>query len=170
MLSKFNIFYIPHMDLIELGRQIHSKRVELGILQDQLARLTGLSRVTINQLENGMLSDIGYLKLKAILDVIGINMDMHQSQGMKNALAVVARSISTSYKDVMTPDTLKEILQSGVAPMRFHAHMMSLLDETPLPIIVKAVSEASTDDIPAKKIMKNLHQWATQWKTHRRAF
>jgi len=158
------------MDLIELGRQIHAKRVELGILQDQLAKLTGLSRVTINQLENGALGDIGYTKLKGILDVMGIDMNLHQSPGMKNALAVAARSISTSYKDVMTPNTLKEILQSGVAPARFQPHMMVLLDETPLPIVVQAVSEAATSEAPPKKIMKNLHQWSTQWKTHRLAF
>jgi hypothetical protein len=42
-----------------------------------------------------------------------------------------------------------------------------LLDETPLPVVVKAVAEAATPDVPAKKIMKNLSQWAKQWKVCR---
>ena len=44
---------------------------------------------------------------------------------------------------------------------------MALLDETPLPVVVKAVAEAATSDVPAKKIMKHLSQWAKQWKVCR---
>lgn len=49
----------------------------------------------------------------------------------------------------------------------FRPHLMALLDETPLPVVVKAVAEAATPDVPAKKIMKNLSQWAKQWKVCR---
>jgi ABC-type thiamine transport system substrate-binding protein len=41
---------------------------------------------------------------------------------------------------------------------------MALLDETPLPVVVKAVAEAATPDVPAKKIMKHLKHWATEWQ------
>jgi len=158
------------MNLVEIGQKIHSKRIEAGLLQEQLARLTGLSRVTINQLENGTINDIGFNKLKGIFEVLGVDMEMQQLPGMKSALAVAARSISTSYKEVMSAETLSQILRSGEAPARYHAHLMSLLDETPLPVVVKAVFEAATVDAPPKKIMKNLHQWANQWKTRRKAF
>lgn len=155
------------MDLAQIGNEVHVKRVQAGLLQEHVAKLAGLSRVTINQLENGALKDLGYAKLKAVLDVLGIDLAVLQLPGMKSALMVVARSVSTSYKDVLTPGMLSDMLRSGVAPERFHPHLMALLDETPLPVLVKAVAEAATPEAPARKIMKNLSRWATEWKVCR---
>lgn len=123
--------------------------------------------MTINQLENGTLKDLGYTKLKAVMDILGLHMEIVQPCGLKSALAVAARSISTSYRDVMTPDMLSTMLRSGQAPEQFQPHLMALLDETPLPVVVKAIAEAATPDVPAKKIMKNLSQWAKQWQVSR---
>ncbi|RFP24381.1 helix-turn-helix domain-containing protein [Duganella sp. BJB488] len=155
------------MNLAQIGDEIHSKRIQVGLLQEHLARFAGLSRVTINQLENGTLRDLGYTKLKAVMDVLGLGMETVQPSGLKSALAVAARSISTSYRDAITPDMLSTMLRSGVAPEQFQPHLMALLDETPLPVVVKAVAEAATPDVPAKKIMKHLSLWAKQWKVCR---
>lgn len=155
------------MDLAQIGSEVHNKRIQVGLLQEHVAKLAGLSRVTINQLENGTLKDLGYSKLKAVLDVLGIDMAVLQSPGVKSALTIAARSISTSYKDVLTPGMLSEILRSGKAPERFYPHLMALLDETPLPVVVKAVAEAATPDTPPKKIMKHLSNWAAEWKVCR---
>lgn len=130
-----------------------------------MAKFAGLSRVTINKLENGTLKDLGYSKLKSVMDLLGLNME--SPSGFKNALAIAARSASTSYRDVLTPDMLAAILRSGQAPKQFQPHLMTLLDETPLPVVVKAVAEAASNDVPAKRIMKNLSNWAYQWKTCR---
>lgn len=155
------------MNLVELGGRVRAKRLQTGLSQGHLAKLTGLSRVTINQLENGTLKDLGYSKLKTVFDVLGVDMQIQQSDGVRSALAVAARTVSTSYRDVLTPEMLSEILRSGMAPDRYHPHLMTLLDETPLPIVVKAIAEASTSDTPAKKIMKHLTRWAHEWKTRR---
>ncbi len=155
------------MNLVQIGDAIHSKRIQIGLLQEHLAKFAGLSRVTINQLENGTLKDLGYVKLKSVMDIVGLNMETVQPLGLKSALAVAARSISTSYRDVMTPDMLSIMLRSGDAPEQFQPHLMALLDETPLPVVVKAVTEAATPEVPAKKIMKNLSVWAKQWKVCR---
>ncbi|MYN16793.1 helix-turn-helix domain-containing protein [Rugamonas sp. FT107W] len=155
------------MNLAQIGGEIHSKRIQAGLLQEHVAKFAGLSRVTINQLENGTLKDLGYTKLKAVMDILGLDMETVQPSGLKSALTVAARSISTSYRDVMTPDMLSMVLRSGQAPDQFQPHLMALLDETPLPVVVKAVAEAATPDVPAKKIMKHLSQWAKQWKVCR---
>lgn len=155
------------MNLAQIGGRIQDARLATGLLQDQLARLAGLSRVTINQLENGTLNDLGYTKLQAVMDVLGLDMETIQPSRMKSALAVAARSISTSYRDVVTPDMLKSMLRSGQAPEQFQPHLMALLDETPLPIVVKAITEAATPDVPTKRIMRNLNQWAREWKVCR---
>ncbi|MBV6321815.1 helix-turn-helix domain-containing protein [Duganella violaceipulchra] len=155
------------MNLAQIGGEIHSRRIQVGLLQEHVAKFSGLSRVTINQLENGTLKDLGYSKLKTVLDILGLDVETVQPAGMKSALEVVARSVSTSYRDAVTPPMLSAMLRSGVAPEQFHPHLMALLDETPLPIVVKAIAEAATPDVPAKKIMKNLSLWATQWKVCR---
>jgi DNA-binding XRE family transcriptional regulator len=158
------------MNLAQIGDAIHSKRIETGLLQNHLAKFAGLSRVTINQLENGTLKDLGYTKLKAVMDILSLDMETVRTSGMKSALTVAARSVSTSYRDVITPDVLATILRSGVVSEAFQPHLMALLDETPLPVLVNAVAEAATLDVPAKKIMKNLSLWAKQWKVCRKVW
>jgi hypothetical protein len=86
---------------------------------------------------------------------------------LNNALAIAARSVSTSYGDVLTADELAQMLRSGVVPECYQAHLMYLLDETPLPVVLQAVSEAATVDAPAEKIMEDLRVWAKQWKVSR---
>jgi transcriptional regulator with XRE-family HTH domain len=155
------------MNLAQIGGEINLRRIQAGLLQEHVARLSGLSRVTINQLENGTLKDLGYTKLKAVMHVLGLDMEAVQLSGIKGALALAARSISTSYRDVITADMLATVLRSGVVPERFQPHLMALLDEAPLPLVVKAVAEAATPDVPAKEIMKHLSLWAKQWKVCR---
>lgn len=94
-------------------------------------------------------------------------MEAVQTSGLKNALAIAARSVSTSYRDVLTAVELAQILRSGVVPERYKAHIMYLLEETPLPVVMQAVSEAATADVLAEKIMENLRVWAKQWKVCR---
>ena len=86
---------------------------------------------------------------------------------IQSGLVLAARSISTSYRDVITADTLAAALRSGEAPRRFHPHLMALLDETPLPVLLKAVAEAATPAAPVQTIMDNLRHWASEWKTCR---
>jgi hypothetical protein len=100
---------------------------------------------------------------------LGLDMETVQPAGLKSVLAIAARSISTSYRDIMTAEMLATMLRSGVAPPQFQPHLMDLLDETPLPVVVKAVAEAATSDVPAKKIMKHLGLWAQEWKCAERS-
>lgn len=52
------------MELREIGTKVQARRLEVGLLQEHVAKLSGLSRVTINQLENGTLKDLGFSRLK----------------------------------------------------------------------------------------------------------
>jgi hypothetical protein len=101
------------------------------------------------------------------MDILGMEMKTEHDGGMQSALAFAARSVSTSYKDVLTPAMLSMMLRTGQAPEKFQPHLMALLDEVPLSVVVKAVSEAATPDVPAKRIMKNLHHRAELWKARR---
>lgn len=156
------------MHLAQIGMEVRRQRVEAGLLQAHVAKLSGLSRMTLSQLENGSLNDLGYMKLKAVMDVFGISMQTLEPSGMQNALSLAARSVSTSYRLILNRDALCRMLRSGRAEEQFQPHLMALLDETPVPVVVKAVAEAATADVPAKKIMQHLKQWAAQWKTTRK--
>lgn len=158
------------MNLAEIGSQVQAKRIQAGLLQNQLAKLSGLSRVTINKLENGKLNDLGYAKLKIILDLVGLHINTQRAAGSSSALGIAARNISTSYKEIVTASDLTNMLRSGDAPERFHAHLMALLDETPLPVVMRAIAEAATPEASTQKIMKNLRRWADDWKTCRKVW
>ena len=59
------------MNLNEIGQRTRDRREELGLSQARLAKLVGLSRVTINQLETGAIGDLGVSKLLNLLNVLG---------------------------------------------------------------------------------------------------
>lgn len=93
-----------------------------------------------------------------------------QSSGASGALAAAARSISTSHRDVVTAEMLSEMLRTGIAPERLHAHLMVFLDETPLPLARKAIQEAGTSEVTPEAILNNLRRWALLWKTIRQVW
>ena len=47
------------MGLIGIGKAVRNRRKDLGLSQQQLAHLSGLSRQTLVGLENGTLHDLG---------------------------------------------------------------------------------------------------------------
>ena len=59
------------MSLGKLGKSISDARREQGLRQIDLATKSGLSRATIDALENGRAPDIGVSKLSRILGVLG---------------------------------------------------------------------------------------------------
>lgn len=101
------------------------------------------------------------------MDILSISIETAQPAGLKSALPVAARSISTSYRLVVAPDQLAWMLRTGQVPEKYQSHLMALLGEVAIPIVIQAVKEAATTDIPAKKIMRNIRQWSKQWNVHR---
>ncbi|GAB3428119.1 helix-turn-helix domain-containing protein [Massilia solisilvae] len=156
------------MQLREVGMHVHDRRKEIGLSQAQLARLAGLSRTTVNQLESGALEDLGYTKLSQLLGILGLTFDAKERLKKSPALKIAAQTASTSYKKILTSDVLKNILKSGVVPDDFKPHVMTLLDETPLPLVVSAIKEASVEtNTPPKTVMKNVSAMAKELQTHR---
>jgi transcriptional regulator with XRE-family HTH domain len=156
------------MQLREVGMHVHDRRKEIGLSQAQLAKLAGLSRTTVNQLESGALEDLGYTKLNHLLGILGLSFDAKERLKKSPALKMAAQTASTSYKKILTSDVLKNILKSGVVPDDFKPHVMTLLDETPLQLVVSAIHEASIEtNTPAKTVMKHVSAMAKALHTHR---
>ena len=68
---------------------------------------------------------------------------------------------SVSYKEVPTPEALTAGMVDRQLPANITPQVATLLDETPLPLIVGAVEEvARHTHCPAKTLWKHLVQWA----------
>ena len=71
------------MHLHEIGQAVSCRRASLQLTQGQLAKLAGLSRLTINQLEAGKLKDLGVMKLFTLLQVLGLDVSLQEKQNQR---------------------------------------------------------------------------------------
>ncbi|MFK5950084.1 MAG: helix-turn-helix transcriptional regulator [Methylococcales bacterium] len=72
------------MKLDEIGAKIKILRKEKGLTQEQLARLAGISRVTLGKLERSQLGSISLKTIDIILDALGYELDFKS----KNAFSL----------------------------------------------------------------------------------
>jgi transcriptional regulator with XRE-family HTH domain len=61
-------------DLLELGDLIKKTRQAQKLTQSELVRRAGLSPARLDALENGRISDIGFKKLKRVLNALGLDL------------------------------------------------------------------------------------------------
>jgi transcriptional regulator with XRE-family HTH domain len=159
------------MQLLETGRLIRERRQELGLSQRRLAKLAGVSRVTVNQVENGSIRDLGVSKLTAIFRLVGLDVSTKRSKRRTRALDMASLTASVSYQRMLGSNELAKALASGEIPRDLEAHISTLLDEAPLPLIVMAVEEAARiQKVPPREIWQHLASWAIQLQSPRRAW
>lgn len=60
------------MDLAAVGPLLKQARRATGLSQEQLAQPLGMSRATISALESGRCEEIGFRKLVALLERVGL--------------------------------------------------------------------------------------------------
>ena len=66
------------LSLDDIGRVIAVERHKVRLSQTGLARRAQVSRPTIERLENGRASDLGYSKLVRILATLGLELRLHE--------------------------------------------------------------------------------------------
>lgn len=158
------------MQLYEIGAEVARRRAQLQLTQEQLAKLSGLSRLTINQLEAGKVKDLGVNKLIPLLSVLGLELNAQPRHG-GTGLFKAAVSANVSYGAKLTQEQLANALATGEIPKGFESQISTLLDETPLPTVVKAVEEASArNGVQPKKIWKHLANWSRNLHLYRRVW
>lgn len=121
------------MTLADIGRLVFVRREAIGLSQARLARLAGLSRATINQLETGSLVDLGAAKLMTVLNLLGMDLAAQLKAHQPDALVLLSRTASVSYREPLMPDALADALVNGPLPVALVPHVATLLDEAPLP-------------------------------------
>jgi DNA-binding XRE family transcriptional regulator len=69
------------MTLTDLGPLLKQARREARLSQEQLAKPLGMSRATISALESGRCEELGFAKLVALLDMVGLEIVVAPRKG-----------------------------------------------------------------------------------------
>lgn len=165
------ILLMSSIRLDEIGLLVRQRREELGLSQARLARLAGLSRATINQLETGAIVDLGVSKLAQLLDLLGLSLRAEHPSSPGRGLQGISRTASVSYRQSLKPRMLARALASGELPPKWLPHVSTVLDEAPAKFIVAAVEEAArAQGVPTKTVWRHVLRWAHELKSPRSAW
>ena len=74
------------LDLISLGNQIAERRKTLKLSQAALARKAGVSRATLDALENGRAGELGFSKVTRLLAALGLELTLHTASAQRPTL------------------------------------------------------------------------------------
>ena len=100
------------MNLQEIGAQIRRSRLGRGLTQAQLAAAAHITRTTLNRLENGLLKDLGVRKVAALLDQVGLGLevtDLSFESRKPNLLRQASISASVSFKEALSEEALEPV-------------------------------------------------------------
>jgi len=158
----------------ELGRAIRAGRTARKLTQAQLATQAGLSLNTLNRLENGLFPDLGIKKAGALLEKLGMELNIKPVELKKKPdfVAMACTSASVSFKKQLAPDELVHALLSGKVPSGKEAHFIALLEEAS-PGLLGGLIEKVGSWVKPGKVEKNLQTIAKHlgltkepvWKT-----
>lgn len=73
-------------DLPSLGAQIAEHRKRLKLTQAELARRAGISRATVDALENGRAGELGFSKVTKLLAALGLELTLQTASSRRPTL------------------------------------------------------------------------------------
>lgn len=130
---KFNGKIFGMSTLHEIGNAVRVRRMEMGLTQDLLARISGLSRSTVNAVEKQSIGNLSIAKAVALLESVGLSMNVtvnsaaasfhNKAPPSRSALERAAAMASVSYGQAMTVQQLEVALLAGEAPQRIKPHL-----------------------------------------------
>lgn len=128
----------------------------MGLSQEKLAELAGLSRATINELESGKISNLSLTRAERLANILGFGLGVTGVRRTKDERAGSAfdsavRSANVSYSDGMPPDALRRALLTGVMPPKYMAQLRALLDEAPLNVLSAVAAELEAENGTRRK-------------------
>lgn len=155
----------------ELSNAVKTRRSEIGLSQTALARLAGLSRATVNQIENGSFKDLSLHRATRLLNTLGLSLTVSPAHPKRDgpgvrstsSLDIAARSASVSYRRVMRGSQLKAILLTGDIPARFEPQMNALLEEASVQMLAAIVEQVHVEEgVPRIELWARLRELAEQ--------
>ncbi len=105
-------------------------RLEKGLTQARLAALSGVSRTTLNQLENGAIDDLGVRKVQAILEKVELGLSVEAAKARpRDFLKIAATTASVSFRIPLTERDVLRVLLTGRVPKGKEAQVRTLIEE-----------------------------------------
>jgi transcriptional regulator with XRE-family HTH domain len=162
--------------ILELSKAVHVRRSEIGLTQSDLAKLSGLSRQTINQVENGTVKDLSLNRAEKLAGVLGLSLHVeqpHAKQSVRSGarispLARAAHTASVSYRNTLAPAQLRRMLVDGNASPGYAPHLHALLDEAPVSLLASLVEQLHQESaIDRETLWKNFRSLARGLKSKR---
>ena len=140
------------MRVQELGSEIRKARLARGLTQARLAADAGVSRQTLNLLENGLVRELGVRKVLALLDKLGIELTVEHGKRPRRPdyVRMACTTANVSFRTALTEDELVRALLTGKIPENRTAHIRALLDEAPSALLNGLVAEAGRWIDPGK--------------------
>ena len=74
------------LDLISIGNHIAARRKTLKLSQAALARNAGVSRATLDALENGRSGELGFSKVTKLLAALGLELALQTASSQRPTL------------------------------------------------------------------------------------
>ena len=74
------------LDLISIGKEIAKRRKTLKLSQAALSRKAGLSRATLDALENGRAGEMGFSKVTKLLAALGLELTLQTARSNRPTL------------------------------------------------------------------------------------
>ena len=151
------------MRLQEIGSAIRAARSARGLTQAALAADAGLSRTTLNQLENGVFPDIGVKKVQSLLDLLGLDLSVVSAPKKRRPdfVRMACTAANVRYREQLTEDELVHALLSGKVPRNRRPHLRSLLEEAPQAVLEGLVEQVGKWTKPGKVAQNVLKLAAT---------
>ncbi len=153
--------------LTELGTVVKRQRSEMGLSQERLAELAGLSRATINELETGKLNNLSLTRAERLANLLGYGLGVtgvrkpRSDPAAGSALEMAARSANVSYGDHIPTETVRHALLTGAIPPKYIAQLRALLDEAPLSVLSAVVAQLESENgTPRKATWQKMRQLA----------
>jgi transcriptional regulator with XRE-family HTH domain len=79
------------LDLISIGQQVSERRKQLKLSQLELAQKAGISRATVEALENARSGELGFSKLTRLLAVLGLELKLQTASSHRPTLDELLR-------------------------------------------------------------------------------
>ena len=144
------------MHMLELGYRIRRARQAKGLTQGFLAAQAGLSRITLNQLENGLSKDLGIKKVQSVLSYLGLELSLQVAKSPSQSFVrIAATTANVSFKSLLTEDELVRALLTGKIPPSKRPHFRVLLEEAS-PTLIKGLIDETNEWTKPGRIENNL--------------
>lgn len=160
--------------LRELGHAVQARRTQMGLTQGAVAALTGLSRQTISQLENGTITDLSLQRAERLAAVLGLSLQVARPHPARRSAAPrltplgrAARTASVSYRTPIAPARLRRVLVKGEAAPADAPYVHALLDQAPTSLLASVAEQLQGDTGGSTAVWKNFRKLAHQVKSRR---